>query len=283
MIGCGTEKTLSRTAGRYAKAFGMSLPTKGSQPPPTTSYTQWTAGAPSGIAPVNKSPSHRPDLVGKRYGSVEIVSPDVLWLGQKQRRWIHVVCECVTCGYRSVVSLSNLQKGRTKGCRTCNQPAPEYPMWLYYRVQAQKHRCTNPNNPMWGAYGGRGIEFRFDGVKQATLWIIKNLGIPEDYKYQDLDRIDPDGHYEPGNIRWLHRRLNLLNRSGNQATARIHQFRIAHPEVRYADATLKRLLWSGMSFEDIVARYYRKSDKPKGKYGTYSTPDPTIASLVKGS
>ena len=192
---------LSRTAGRYATEFKMSSHTKGSQRLKAISSKRWTVGAPSGVVPVNKSASHRPDLVGKKYGSVEIISPDVLWLGQKQRRFIHVVCKCVTCGYRSVISLSNLEKGRTKGCRTCNKPAPEYPMWLYQRVQAQKHRCTNSNSANWGAYGGRGIKFNFEGVKSATLWIMKNLGVPEDYKYKDLDRINPDGHYEPGNIR----------------------------------------------------------------------------------
>jgi hypothetical protein len=136
---------------------------------------------------------------------------------------------------------------------------------------------------MWNSYGGRGIKFNFEGVKAATLWIMENLGIPENYKHCSLDRIDPDGHYEPGNIRWLHQRLDLMNKQGNQAGAKLHKFRIEHPEVQYADSTLKRLLWQGMSFEEIVERYHRKSSKPKGKFGTYSTPDPTIASLVRDS
>lgn len=260
----------------------MSSPTKGSPLRPDTSSTRRKAGAPLGTVPVNRSPSHRPDLVGLQYGSVKIISPDVLWLGPTRRRFIHVVCECETCRYRSVVSLDNLQGGRTKGCRTCNQPPPEYPAWLYARVQAQKHRCDNPNNKQYPNYGGRGIEFRFAGVKAGTLWIMENLGIPEDYEFKDLDRIDVNGHYEPGNIRWLASRMNLLNKRGNQATARLHLFRLEHPEVKYSDASLKRLLWQGMSFEEVVTRYQRKSDKPKGKFGTYSTPDRTIASLVRG-
>lgn len=276
-------RILSLTAEQFVKASKMSSPTKVSQRLRGISSTRWTAGAPSGTAPVNKSPSHRPDLVGLQFGSVKIVSPEVLWLGPKHRRFIHVICECETCGYRSVVSLSNLQGGRTKGCRTCNQPPPAYPAWLYARVQAQKARCDNPKNGMYPAYGGRGIEFRFSGVKAGTLWVIENLGVPEDYKYKDLDRINTDGHYEPGNIRWLERRLNLVNRSGRQATAKMHWFRLRHPEVRYADHTMKQLITEGLTSVEILDRWNRStSTKEKRKFGTYSMPDPEIASLVTG-
>ena len=136
---------------------------------------------------------------------------------------------------------------------------------------------------MYPAYGGRGIKFRFPGVKAGTLWIMKNLGIPEDYKYKDLDRINPDGHYEPGNIRWLERRLNLVNRSGEQATAKMHWFRLRHPDVRYGDHQIRKLITMGLSPEQIVARWNASiTDKKKQKYGTYSMPDPAIASLVTG-
>lgn len=270
-------------AGQSVKASKMSSPTKGSQLLKGISSTRWTAGAPLGVVPVNKSASHRPDLVGRQFGSVKIVSPDVLWLGAAQRRFIHVVCECQKCRYRSVVSLSNLENGRTGGCRACGRPAPAYPSWLYARVQAQKHRCENPNNPQYSAYGGRGIKFNFSGVKAGTLWIMENLGIPEDYKFKDLDRINPDGNYEPGNLRWLERRLNLVNRSGDQPTAKMHWFRLRHPQVRYGDHQMKKLILMGLSPEQIVERWNEAiTSKNKRKFGTYSMPDLTIASLVTG-
>jgi hypothetical protein len=61
----------------------------------------------------------------------------------------------------------------------------------------------------------------------------------------------------------------------------MHKFRIDFPDIRYSDSTLRGLFWAGMTAEQIVERYNRPSAKPKGKYGTYSTPDPTIASLVR--
>ena len=258
-----------------------SSPIEGSQQPQGTSSTRRRGGAPLGTAPVNKSPSHRPELVGKRFGSVTIISPDLLWLGQRHRRWIHVLCECVKCGYRSVISLSNLEGGRTAGCRTCNQPAPAYPMWLYARVQAMRARCRNPKDANYPRYGALGVEFRFEGVKAGTLWIMENIGIPDNPEDMQLDREDPTGHYESGNIRWLTAAHNQLNKRGNQAVARMHKLRLEHPEILYSDSTLKRLFWSGMTDAEIIERFHKPSAKPKGKYGTYSIADPKIASLVR--
>lgn len=281
------EPTLLTTEDLFAMEYKKSLPTKDSPQPQGTLSTPLKVGAPLGIAPANKSELHRPDLVGKRYGSVKIYDPQVFWLGARQRRFIHVLCECVTCGYRSLISLSNLQNGKTKGCKTCNQPEKNYPMWLYNRVQAMRARCCSPSNSQYAAYGGRGIEFRFSGVKHGTIWIMENLGIPEflnvaERSRMQLDRKDPNGHYEPGNIRWLSVELNQQNKRGNQAVARMHKFRMDFPDIRYSDGTLKRLFWAGMTAEEIVERYKKPSSKPKGKFGTYSTPDPEIASLVRG-
>ena len=161
-------------------------------------------------------------------------------------------------------------------------------MWLYNRAQAMKSRCDSKSNNHYPVYGGRGIEFRFSGVKEATLWIMQNLGLPEfktvaERSRIQLDRINPNGHYEPGNLRWISVELNQQNKRGNQCVARTHKFRMDHPEIRYSDSTLKRFFWAGMTEESIIERYKQPSIKPKGKYGTYSTPDGTIASLVRDS
>lgn len=255
--------------------------TKDSEQLPAISSTRKRVGAPLGSVPANRSPSLRPELVGRQFGRVKIISPQVLWLGLKHRRFIHVVCECVTCGYRAVISLHNLENGKTHGCRNCGQPPKSYPQWLYARVQAMRARCRNPTDNRYHQYGGRGIEFRFSGVKAGTLWIMENLGCPKQDPYLQLDRIDPYGHYEPGNIRWLSVEHNQLNKRGSQATARMHKFRLEHPEIMYADSTLQRLFWSGLTPAQIIERYNKPSAKPRGKYGTYSTPDPIIASLVR--
>jgi hypothetical protein len=200
---------------------------------------------------------------------------------------MYVYCRCETCGREKWISYGNLKGGRTKGCGPCNQPwrfrKPEgVPQWLYGRAKAERDRCTNPNHSTFAHYGGRGIEFRFESPGAAALWIVENLGLPEHPKAVELDRIDNDGHYEPGNLRWVARKVNVANRR-NSISPMFHAFRKKHPEIRYADRTLRRLLCEGLTFEEIIERYHRPSDKPKGKYGTFSTADPVIASLHKDS
>jgi hypothetical protein len=63
--------------------------------------------------------------------------------------------------------------------------------------------------------------------------------------------------------------------------AKVHQFKLAHPEIRYADSTLYTLINTGLTSEQIVERFHKPSYKPKGKYGTFSIADPEIASLAK--
>ena len=61
---------------------------------------------------------------------------------------------------------------------------------------AAKQRCTNPKDKAYEWYGARGIEFRFKNFKE----FMDELGPRPDGL--SLDRVDSDGHYEPGNVRW---------------------------------------------------------------------------------
>lgn len=75
---------------------------------------------------------------------------------------------------------------------------PEYHVW-----QGMCSRCNNPKHVSWKNYGGRGI-------RVAPEWLGPE-GFARFYAYvgprpsadHELDRIERDGHYEPGNVRWL--------------------------------------------------------------------------------
>lgn len=74
---------------------------------------------------------------------------------------------------------------------------------LYTRWYTMVCRCTYPHDEGWASYGGRGITVCQEWLEDP--WAFYNycdevLGpIPEGYS---IDRIDNDGNYEPGNIRW---------------------------------------------------------------------------------
>jgi len=72
-----------------------------------------------------------------------------------------------------------------------------------------RQRCTNSNHKYYHRYGGRGIVFdsRWDKFDNFLL----DMGIKPDSKLS-LDRIDPDGNYEPDNCRWTDAKTQAVNK-----------------------------------------------------------------------
>ena len=66
----------------------------------------------------------------------------------------------------------------------------------YESFKAAKARCSNPKLAQFKDYGGRGIEFRFGSI----IDLVEAIGERPDGK--TLDRIDTNGHYEAGNVKW---------------------------------------------------------------------------------
>jgi len=84
---------------------------------------------------------------------------------------------------------------------------------LRKRYQLIDYRCSNPKAVDYGRYGGRGIKNLFRSFDEFFYHITVVLGFDTRKKIGDLqiDRIDNDGHYEEGNIRFSTRSENMLN------------------------------------------------------------------------
>jgi hypothetical protein len=71
-------------------------------------------------------------------------------------------------------------------------------------------RCTSPDHKSYAQYGGRGITI-CDRWRNDFLDFLADVG--ERPAGTTLDRIDPDGNYEPGNCRWATPLQQRHNRS----------------------------------------------------------------------
>lgn len=81
------------------------------------------------------------------------------------------------------------------------------------RWEGMKARCLNPDHKSFDDYGGRGIKIHppwINSFKLFDTYLKKNLGdCPQGYT---LDRIDNDGDYRPGNLRWADPRQQSFNK-----------------------------------------------------------------------
>jgi hypothetical protein len=155
-------------------------------------------------------------LTGQQFGRLTVVGGAVA-AGRRRILWR---CACV-CGNEKMVRSDHLKSGHTASCGCLPSGPPSAGRRvdpLYSRWRKMIARTTNPNDPRYADYGGRGITVcdrwkSFDGF-------VEDMG-PTFSPALTLDRIDNDRGYEPGNCRWA----TVIEQARNKRSSHLVAFR----------------------------------------------------------
>lgn len=141
---------------------------------------------------------------------------------------IIVRCDCQDAEYR--VDNNNFRHFKSTRCNLCAKlAAHEKRFWIYAeampddehrrrllnRLSAAITRCHNPKAKLkyWLHYGHRGISVYEEWRKDRTAFLRYVQTLPGwDIPELEMDRIDTNGNYEPGNIRFATKHENLCNK-----------------------------------------------------------------------
>lgn len=145
------------------------------------------------------------DLTGERFGRLLVVERAENH-GKLPAWWC--ICEC---GETVKVLGCNLRTGHTKSCgcvrkevtakRSITHGMSYDPVFGLWNTMCQ--RCSNPNNQKYFNYGGRGISVCEEWANSFKAFYDYVSKLPHfGEKSYSLDRINNDGNYEPGNVRW---------------------------------------------------------------------------------
>lgn len=80
-----------------------------------------------------------------------------------------------------------------------------------------RQRCTNEKNPDYPTYGAVGVMVAF----KSTDELIAEVGLPK--PQETLDRIDPNGHYAPGNVRWASAAVQAGNKKLSSSNVHVSE------------------------------------------------------------
>ena len=143
------------------------------------------------------------NLLGQRFNRLLVI--------QKTEKRQHrcIVWKCGNTIFVRSESLSSSNTGScgcaqraavTKhGCATTGKETAEYKTW-----QRIRQRCSDPKSDNYKYYGGRGIKIHKSWLHsfENFLKYLKEHNMYPKPKRLSIDRINNNGNYCPGNIRW---------------------------------------------------------------------------------
>lgn len=151
----------------------------------------------------------RSATIGQRFGRLTVLA-----IGKPPNSYRFKAICCCECGSPpKAIRIDGLTSGAVRSCG-CLQVESNISHGLsghrhFDRWRNMMDRCYNPKCPAYPNYGGRGIAV-WQGWHDVATFVSQ---LPDDYfDGAELDRIDNDGDYRPGNVRWATRTQNANNR-----------------------------------------------------------------------
>jgi hypothetical protein len=152
--------------------------------------------------------------VGSRYGRLTVVG-----YANNSKSIAKLVCDC---GKPHAARASAISSGSIKSCGCLRNEksrerflvknlthglrgTPEYSVW-----DNIKQRCFNPRHKAYINYGGRGILMCQEWAS-SFMAFLDHVGYRPS-RLHSIDRIDNDGDYEPGNVKWSTKSEQAMNR-----------------------------------------------------------------------
>lgn len=158
-------------------------------------------------------------MIGHKVNGAEVIADAGTRYSSKQKFW-RLRCACGNEFEKPGTDIR--RRPETIRCRECFKRANgdlnrthgesktvEHKLWV-----SIKRRCFDKKWEKFYLWGGRGITMHpdwIDNYPAFAAYIRENLG-PRPSPRHSVDRIDNDGHYEPGNLRWATAEEQSANR-----------------------------------------------------------------------
>lgn len=153
------------------------------------------------------------DLTGQKFGRLAVIQRAENGKGNNAR----FKCAC-DCGRETITLATHLRSGHSTSCgclafekmqeasiKHGMSKTPLHNIWKEMRA-----RCERSSHARFSRYGGRGIKV-FEAWSDYQVFF--EYVSPTYKRGMQLDRINNDGNYEPGNVRWVDCSKNVRNSS----------------------------------------------------------------------
>lgn len=140
-----------------------------------------------------------------------------------------LLCRC-DCGVEKKILFQSFTVGRVASCGCLQKKIVKegafarkhglsaHPLFTVWKRMIE--RCTVPNSKNYGNYGGRGIsvcDAWINNPEAFVKWCLTN-----GWQYGlEMDRRNNNGNYDPSNIRFVTRHVNMMNRRCTKESERL--------------------------------------------------------------